>query len=84
MSLVRFSMINRHDDKIALYRPDAKQSIILDIDALKTLLLEISKNHLEIMPNEVTGLGLSFGSMSRTTWEKVIRLGKKLKGELIE
>ena len=79
-----FSMAIRPDGKIGYFSKEARQAIILDRAQEEWVFVEMCKNHPEIMPNEILrGLGLAFGNMSKTAWEKLISLSRKAGGEII-
>lgn len=84
MTQYTFSMAIRPDGKIGYFSKEARQAIILDRGQEKWVFVEMCKNHPEIMPNEILeGLGLAFGAMSKTAWEKLISLSRKAGGEII-
>ena len=78
-------MTVREDGKIAYFSPEAKQGIVLTQPEEKWVFVEMVKaGHPEIMPERIlNGLGMAFGRTSKTGWEKLVSLSKKIGGEVV-
>ena len=83
MTQYRFTFINRQDGKMGIWSPEARQSIVIYKaefgEAFKKMFMG---GYPEIMPNLDSGLGISFGTMSKTAWIKFARICKKLGAEI--
>ena len=82
--MIRYSYMRRPDNKIGIFSPEAKQALVISQDGFKAVFMKLSADHPEVMPNEITEIGLSFGSMALTTWNKLVSMAKKQGAEIIE
>mgnify|MGYP001567230570 CR=1 FL=1 len=76
--------MRRPDNKIGIFSPEAKQALVISQDGFKAVFMKLSTDHPEVMPNEITGIGLAFGSMALTTWKRFVALARKAGGEILE
>ena len=83
MTLVRYAFISSNDDKIHIFAPHNK-SITLEKLVFAQVFQQSLKDNPDIMPQTITGLGLSFGEMSQTQYDKLINTCKRYGGEIEE
>ena len=78
-------MIVREDGKIGYFSPETKQALTITREGLGNVFREMIKTGIpEIMPKEITGLGLNFGEMSFTSWQKFVSLAKRNGAEIFD
>jgi hypothetical protein len=82
--IYRFAMFVREDGRVGYFSPEAHQGVILDEAQDRSIFVEMAKNYPEIMPERfLNGLGVAFGSMSKTAWEKLVSLCRLAGGEVV-
>ena len=82
--LCRFTVCKRQDGRVGLFSPEAKQAIVLREPEFREACARMMKAEIwEILPNRILeGLGLGFGEISETGWNRLVSISRKLGGEV--
>jgi len=88
--LVRYAFISSNDDTVTLFAPrmgmpkppyKAESYKVSKAAFAEIFLKMLREDHPDVMPQTITGLGLSFGVMSETAWGDLVALVKKYGGK---